>query len=317
MGHGLEMVCGPFSKEGRNPVKGKNKKRNRSDRFNILYVLPMILVFAVFILYPVLQVVYLSFFNKKVNGEMVFIGLDNYVKFFTSQDTLMVLKNTAFWVFAGVAAKIVLGMIMALILYKNFKGKKLLTAVMLIPYAMPAAVSCTIWRLMYNPTFGHISQLMLDLGIVKKAVSFLGSMETSLLAVTIVNVWAVAPFCALNILSTLYSIPGYVYEAAEIDGANGLQKFFRITLPLILSDVRTLALLIGIWAFNSFDVIYMMTTGGPAGSSSILVNLVYENAFQFNNRGYSAAISVICFLILMVFAVLYVRAKGKEETSYE
>ena len=115
----------------------------------------------------------------------------------------------------------------------------------------------------------------------------------------------------------MYAIPQYIYEAAELDGANAWQQYMRITLPLIFKDVRTLALLIGIWAFNSFDVIYMMTTGGPANSSSILVNQVYSNAFEFNNRPYSAAISVVCFFVLMVFAVMYVQSKGREESSYE
>lgn len=284
---------------------------------NYLYILPMVIFFCVFIVYPVIQVIYQSFFIKKVNGEMIFIGLENFKKFFTADDSWMVIKNTAIFVLGGVAAKIILGLIMAYILYKDFKGKKLLTVIMLIPYAMPAAVSCTIWRLMYNPTFGHLSQLLLDLHIINEPVAFLGNMQTSLLAVTIVNVWAVAPFCALNILSTMYSVPSYVYEAADIDGANAFQKYFKITLPMIMKDVRTLALLIGIWAFNSFDVIYMMTTGGPANSSSILVNLVYQNAFEFNNRGYSATIAVICFLILMVFAVMYVQSKREENSSYE
>lgn len=187
---------------------------------------------------------------------------------------------------------------------------------MLIPYAMPAAVSCMIWRLMYNPMFGHITQFLMDTHILGLPMDFLGNSKTSLIAVMIVNIWAVAPFCALNILSTMYSIPSYIYEAARIDGANGRQQFFSITLPLITSSVRTLGLLIGIWAFNTFDVIYMMTQGGPANSSSIMVNFIYQNAFQFNNRGYSAAISVVSFLILSVFAVLYVNSKG-EDTRYE
>ena len=205
---------------------------------------------------------------------------------------------------------------MALVLYKNFRGKKLLTGLMLIPYAMPAAVACMVWRLMYNPTFGHIPQYLMQLGIIERAQSFLGSPKTSLLAVMIVNVWACAPFCALNILSSLYAIPSYIYEAADMDGVGPIGKFFRITLPLVLSDVRTLALLMGIWGFNSFDVIYMMTTGGPANSSSILVNYIYQNAFEFNNRGYSAAISIVSFVLLSIFAVLYVRSKQKE-VSYE
>ncbi len=295
----------------------KLKRCVSDEKFrNMLYVLPMLAVYLVFILYPMGSVMRLSLFDKKINGDMVYIGLQNFVDFFKNADTPRILLNTAVWVFVGVILKLGLGLIMALVLYKSFSGKKVLTGVMLIPYAMPAAVACMIWRLLYNPMFGQIGQLMRDLGITTQAVNFLGNTKTSLLAVMIVNVWAVAPFCALNILSTMYSIPRSTYEAASIDGANGWQKFTSITLPLIASSLRTLGLLIGIWAFNSFDVIYMMTQGGPANSSAILVNTVYDNAFRFNNRGYSAAVSVVCFILLSIFAILYVRAK-QEEVSYE
>lgn len=292
------------------------KRDNIIKTTNLLYVLPMLIFFGVFILSPIIQVFENSFLQIKANGDVEYIQFDNYIKFFNSKDASMVLKNTFIWVFVGVAAKILIGLLMALVLYNNFVGKRVLTGVMLIPYAMPAAVSCVVWRLMYHPTFGHITQLLLDLNILERPMSFLGNPATSLLAVLIVNVWAVAPFCALNILASLYSIPTYIYEAASIDGAGHLRKFFHITIHLIFADVRTLALLIGIWAFNSFDVIYMMTTGGPANSSSILVNLVYQNAFEFNNRGYASAISIICFIILSIFSVLYVRSKNKE-VSFE
>ena len=298
-------------------MKTVQKRSDKLERWvNLLYILPTIAVFAVFILFPIIDVFRLSFYNIRINGTEEFIFLDNYIRFFQSNDALLILRNSAVWVFVGTAGKVLLGLIMALILYKNFRGKKVLTGVMLIPYAMPAAVACMVWRLMYNPTFGHIPQILLDLGLIDRAVSFLGSPGTSLLPVMLVNIWACAPFCALNILASLYAIPTFVYEAADIDGVGPIRKFFTITLPLILSDVRTLALLMGIWGFNSFDVIYMMTSGGPAISSSILVNYVYQNAFEFNNRGYSAAISIICFVLLSIFAVLYVRSKGKE-VSYE
>ncbi len=292
-------------------VRNYQKKLSRITTY--LFIAPMVIIFCVFIVYPVINVIYLSFFNRSVTGKMTFIGLRNYVQFFTGGDAALAFRNTAIWVFAGVAAKILLGLMMALVLYRRFLGKKLLTVIILIPYAMPAAVSCTVWRLLYNPNFGLISQILQDAGILDTAVSFLGNPKTSLLAVMIVNIWAVAPFCALNILSSLYTIPKDYYEAAQIDGANSPQQFFKITLPLISRDVKTLALLIGIWAFNSFDVIYMMTSGGPSNSSSILVNFVYQNAFEFNRRTYSAAISVICFIVLMVFAVFYVRSKMQEE----
>ena len=296
------------------------KRIKRIDRIekagNMLYILPMLLVYAVFILYPMTSVMKLSLFDKKINGDLIYVGLQNFKDFFTDADTPRVFLNTAVWVFGGVLLKLGLGLIMALALYKKFYGKKLITGIMLIPYAMPAAVACMIWRLMYNPMFGQIGQFLRDVGITNQAVNFLGNTKTSLIAIMIVNVWAVAPFCALNILSTLYSIPKYIYEASSIDGASAWQKFIHVTFPLILPSLRTLGILIGIWAFNSFDVIYMMTQGGPANSSAILVNMVYDNAFRFNNRGYSAAISVVCFLLLSVFAILYVRAK-EDEVTYE
>lgn len=296
------------------------KNRKKSDlaekSFNMLYILPMLIIYLVLIIYPMGEVMKLSLYEKKVNGDMIYVGLQNFAAFFADPDTPMVMMNTAIWVFAGVALKLGLGLIMALALYKTFFGKRLITGIMLIPYAMPAAVACMIWRLMYNPMFGHIGQFLRDVGITDQAVNFLGNTKTSLLAVMIVNVWAVAPFCALNILSTLYSIPKYIYEAASIDGANAWHKFTNITMPLISSSLKTLGILVGIWAFNSFDVIYMMTEGGPANSSSILVNTVYLNAFRFNNRGYSAAVSVVCFILLSIFALMYVRAK-EDDVSYE
>lgn len=294
----------------------KNGEKTKEKSRNLLYILPMAAIFIIFIIYPITQVMQLSVYLKKVSGDMIFVGLDNFMDFFTNPDTPGIFLNTAIWVFVGVAFKLILGMVMALVLYKKFYGKKLMTGIMLIPYAMPAAISVMIWRLLYNPIFGHIGQLLRDLHITDQAINFLGDTSTSLLAVMIVNIWAVAPFCALNILATMYSIPTYIFEAADIDGANGFQRFFKITLPLLFSSVRTLGILIGIWAFNSFDVIYMMTEGGPANSSAILVNSVYENAFQFNNRGYSAAISVVSFIILSVFAFLYIRTK-EGDVSYE
>ena len=294
----------------------RSTRKQNEKALNLLYILPMFIVFVTFIIYLITQVFYMSFFERRVNGEMLFVGLKNFQDLFLNSDTPRMFLNTFIWVFIGVFFKLLLGLGMALVLYRQFLGKKMMTAIMLIPYAMPAAVSCMIWRLMYNPMFGHITQFLMDIHILNMPVDFLGNTKTSLLAVMIVNIWAVAPFCALNILSTMYSIPTYIYEAARIDGANGWQQFKNITFPLITSSMRTLGLLIGIWAFNTFDVIFMMTQGGPANSSSIMVNFIYQNAFQFNNRGYSAAISVVSFLILSVFAVMYVNSK-EEDTRYE
>ncbi len=297
-------------------MKKSSRKEVREKIINLAYVMPMLIIFLAFIIYPILQIFYMSFFERTVSGEMFFVGIKNFLALFMNPDTPRMFINTFVWVFIGVALKLLLGLGMALVLYEKFLGKKLMTAIMLIPYAMPAAVSCMIWRLMYNPMFGHISQFLIDTHILDGRVDFLGNTKTSLIAVMVVNIWAVTPFCALNILSTMYSIPSYIYEAARIDGAGKWRQFWDITLPIIKSSLKTLGLLIGIWAFNTFDVIFMMTQGGPANSSSIMVNFIYQNAFQFNNRGYSAAISIVSFIILSVFAILYVNSKG-DDTRYE
>ncbi len=297
-------------------MESRKKPLYIGKTLNMLYIAPMLIIFAALIIYPMFSIMRLSLYNRKINGDMIYIGLKNFLDFFSDIETPKLFLNTSIWVFGGVFFKLLLGLIMALALYKNFFGKKLITGVMLIPYAMPAAVACAIWRLLYNPIFGHIGQLMRDLGIVDHAVNFLGNTKTSLLAIMIVNVWAVAPFAALSILSVIYTIPKFMYEAASIDGANYWRQLVSITLPMIASSVRTLGLLLGIWAFNSFDVIYMMTQGGPANSSAILVNTIYDNAFRFNNRSYSAAVSVVGFIILSIFSILYVRAK-EVDISYE
>lgn len=297
-------------------MKKSSRKEVREKIINLAYVMPMLIIFLAFIIYPILQIFYMSFFERTVSGEMNFVGIKNFCDLFKNPDTPRMFINTFVWVFIGVAFKLLLGLGMALVLYEKFLGKKMMTAIMLIPYAMPAAVSCMIWRLMYNPMFGHISQFLIDTHILDGRIDFLGNTKTSLIAVMIVNIWAVAPFCALNILSTMYSIPNYIYEAARIDGAGKWRQFWDITLPIITSSLKTLGLLIGIWAFNTFDVIFMMTQGGPANSSSIMVNFIYQNAFQFNNRGYSAAISIVSFIVLSIFAILYVNSKG-DDTRYE
>ena len=140
-------------------MKGKNKLERREKSFNMLYVLPMAVVYVVLIIYPMLEVMRTSLYERKVNGDMLFVGLENFISFFENPDSAKIVLNTAIWVLGCTFAKLFLGFLMALILYKNFFGKKMITGVMLIPYAMPAAVSCMIWRLLYNPMFGHIGSL--------------------------------------------------------------------------------------------------------------------------------------------------------------
>lgn len=160
--------------------------------------------------------------------------------------------------------------------------------------------------------FGRTTQFLTDTHILRLLMDLLGNSKTSLTAIVIVDIRAVMLFYALNILSATYSIPSYIYEATRIDGANGKQQFFSATLPLITSSVRTLGLLIRIRMSNTFDVIYMMTQDGPTNSSSIMTNFIYQDAFQFNNRGYLTAINVVSLLILSIFAALYMSSKGED-----
>jgi len=273
---------------------------------NLTFVIPLIVVFLLIILIPFIQVIRLSFFKEAFDGSLTFVGLRNYIRLFQQANFMEVLLNTLAFTFGGVLLKVGSGFILALILYENFKFKNVFMLIVLIPWAIPFSISHIAWRWMYNALYGHINSLLMHLNIIQLPIEWLSNPNFSLWGVLIANSWTGAPFCAFAILSGLYCIPLELYEAADIDGANNLQKFFSITLPLVKQVLLLISALTAIWTFNNFGAIWLMTQGGPVDSSTTLIVNIYRNAFEFSKPGYASALSVLSAIFLIIITSYYV-----------
>ncbi len=283
---------------------------------NMIFVLPLLIIITIFAFYPATNVIILSFYKKYLNGQMVFVGFQNFQNFFAKDYALQIIGNTLLWVGLGVLCKMVLSFIIALVLNKNYVGKKSVMQLLIIPWAMPTVIACIVWKMMYNPIFGYINSTLMYFNIIDSPLTWLSDPVFGFYAVLAVNVWCTLPLGILNISSAMATIPGYFYEAAKLDGASGFSLVKNVTIPLIAPVLKMLALLYSIWSFNAFDVIFMLTAGGPVHRTETLVVNIYQTGFEANDIGMASAISVICLSILTMVSMFYLYS-AKKGVSYE
>jgi len=234
-----------------------------------------------------------------------FVGLENYVWALTSPDFYGALLNTFVWVFGSVTIEMCLGLGIALLLHRNFLGRGVARAILLAPYLVPTIVAVLVWRYMFHDIVGIVNYLLIELGVIAKPLLWLSTTKWAMVSVIIVGVWKFFPFVVLAILGILQSIPQEQYEAARIDGASPFQQFWRITLPYVLPVFILTALLRTIWTFHKFEIIYLLTGGGPLDATTTLPILVYFKGFVDFELGRAAAIAVLTFLILTALIAAY------------
>ncbi|MEZ4647696.1 MAG: sugar ABC transporter permease [Candidatus Eisenbacteria bacterium] len=273
------------------------------------FLLPTALVIGVVVLYPFLYNLYISITNMGLYHATDFsvIGLGNYQNIFKESELYSVLGKTVVWTLVNVFFHVTLGILFALLLDGPVRGKPIFRALLILPWAMPQYIVALTWRGMFSYEYGAINLILTRwLGI--GPVPWLSDPFWAFTAATITNIWLGFPFMMVIALGGLQSIPKELYEAAEIDGANAWQRFWRITLPM-LKPVMVPAVSLGaIWTFNNLNVIWLVTRGGePADSSHILVTYVYKAAFTYYRYGYAAAFSVVIFLILLGFILGYLK----------
>lgn len=290
----------------------KGLKKKLAD---LLFLLPLFIIFALVIIYPFLYVIWLSFFDESLSGELTFVGLNNYIELINSPDFGVSLKNTIYWTLGGVVLKVGGGLLISLLLYKEFKFKNAFLFIVLIPWAIPFSVSHILWRWMFNPLYGHINSVLLRLNLITTPLEWLANPNFSLWGPLIATSWTGFPFCAFAILSGLYAIPKHLFEAAEIDGASSLKQFRYITLPLIAPTLLLISALAAIWTYTNFGAIWLMTQGGPVNSSTTLIIDIYRYAFEFNKPGYANAISVLSAIFMILLTSFYVIFNKREELS--
>ena len=279
-----------------------------------LLVAPALIIIMCVVFIPVVNAIGMSFqsYDLRRPKEIAFVGLQNYINVFQDQLFWRALLKTILWVVFGVGFQFLFGFILALLLNKQFKGRGVVRAVSLIPWVTPGVLIGLMWRWMYDGNFGVINDILKKLHIISDNIPFLSQTSTAFPAVIITIVWQGIPFFALMILAGLQGIPAELYEAADMDGATAWQKLINVTIPSIKNTIYVTALLRVIWVANSVDVIFNMTSGGPAYSTQTLSVYIFNKANALD-LGYASAMAIILALLLAVVAVPYLITTFREE----
>ncbi len=294
------------------------RRRGLTDtQFAYLLLLPAIFLFGLVILYPVVRNIYLSFQEKSIvtGMEEHFVGLKHYLKILTGDSRFrQALGNTVYFTTVSVAIEFILGLSFALLLNLSFRGRNFARASVILPWALPTAVMAMAWRWIYHDVYGVANDILLRLGILKEAVAWLGQHPLAMHAAIFSDAWKTTSFMALMFLAGLQSIPQDLYAAASIDGAGTWGRFRYITLPL-LRPVMVLALLFrSLQAFAVFDLIWVLTQGGPGGTTETLSVYLYSYTFRYLNLGYGSALSMVIFglTLILIFVILLFRREEVE-----
>ncbi|SHH39744.1 carbohydrate ABC transporter membrane protein 1, CUT1 family [Thermosipho atlanticus DSM 15807] len=286
--------------------------QKKEPRIAFFMILPAILVISVIAFFPLFKTFYDSFFSFSLNPRFPreFIGFGNYVRLFRDPRFWDALKTTIIFTVVSVTLETILGLMIALVVHQEFKFRGAVRAAMLIPWAIPTAISSQMWRWMFNDQFGIMSRFFEKLHIIEPGTPILGRPGLALFAIIQVDVWKTTPFMALLILAGLQLIPEQLYEAAKIDGANMLQRFFRITLPQLTPTIAVALIFRTLDALRVFDVVYVMTRGSVGTETLSVYNrvLLMDRAFTSASFGYGSALSVVIFILISIFAIVYIKS---------
>lgn len=285
----------------------------RDTRFAYAVSAPMFVYLLIVLFLPVCWGLYISFTDKMIGGEAHFTGLSNYVKLLQNTGFHNAILNTVVYTFFSIIGKLVFGLMMALILNFEFKGRNLARALMIIPWTLPNIVAVLNWRWIFSDTGGVANFLLEKLGLIDSSLIWLGDSTLAMIAVLVANIWRGTPFFGISILARLQTIPKDYYEAAELDGAGTFRKFLYITLPSIM-DVTLLTMLVStIWTINEFESVWLLTGGGPSGATEVIGVFSYRTAMTNMQLGQAVAVSVLAMPVLLLLIGLVSRKMLRQE----
>lgn len=287
-----------------------------SPRLAFLFVAPALVFLAAVLGWPLLQAVILSFQDVGIIGTPgQWIGFDNYAAVLSGGDFWSALLKSVVWVVGNAVVQTAAALGVALILQQNFPGVRVARTWVILTWIVPTVVVVIIWRWLLSTSGGMINPLLIQFGIVERPVGFFATRESAFTALVLINSWRWFPFVALMMLAGLTRIPGDLYEAARIDGAGAVKRFTRITWPLLQPTLMVLGVVGTLLSFNVFDVIWLLTAGGPSQATQTLPVLIYETAFKGYRLSEAAAVSVLTSLLLMGFALVATRAMTAAEEA--
>jgi multiple sugar transport system permease protein len=244
-----------------------------------------------------------------------FIGFKNFSDAFKDPQFILALRNSVYWVFVSLILQFIIGLTVALVLNKKFRGRGIYQGFIFYPWAMSGFLIGLIWKWMFNSQVGVINDLLLHMGIITQRIGFLSEAKWAMTSVITANVWYGTAFFTIMLLAALQSVPGDLYEAADIDGANGFRKLFNVTLPYIMPTIIATTLLRVIWIFNDPALIYGMTNGGPAGATHILSSFMMNKIIYDGDYGSASAVGVIMIIILLLYTLFYLAVTKSEKVG--
>lgn len=267
-------------------------------------IFPALAIRSFTTIYPIIRTFFNSFFDIRVlRGINEFSGISNYFNIFKDEKVLTTLQFTGMFVLFSMVLHVILGVVLALILNMNFKGRRFLRTIVLIPWAMPAVVIGMAAKWAFNNDYGLVNDFIRWF-LPGFQMNWLINTDTARAAVIAMDLWKDLPFFGILVLSGLQFISGEIYEASRVDGANGFQSFLYITLPLIMKNVLTLCIPFTLWRLTTFDLVYSMTSGGPGEDTSLIAYRITMEAFTNLNVGYASALAVLLFLVMAVFSFM-------------
>lgn len=295
------------------PQPAVSPARRQESRLGYLLVSPIFILFACLIFYPFFSAVWLSMTNKTIGTAGEFVGLTNYRWLLRWPDFERMFFNTWTIAIVGVAIKFVVGMIMALLLNATFPARTIMRGLFMLPWALPTFVATLTWRWLYDYQSGVLNTILMNLGITDAKISFLGNPRFALIAVIILVVWKGFPFYGISYLAGMQGIPEELYEAAKVDGATGWQQYRFITLPSLKPIIMITCLLSLIWTSNTFEMVYLLTGGGPSNRTQVFTVMTYKLGIENLRIGEAAAVPMMFFPLLAGLIVIVSRYMMEEE----
>src|SRR5881628_3344304 len=298
---GLEVAL-PRPRAIRPITGGRVLENERLLAFALLS--PTVLLLGLFIAYPFVMGVWLSLSSTSVGNIGHFVGIKNFAKAWNDSIFQQAFRNTFVYTFWATLFKLALGMYLAVLLNRNFRGKRLVRASMLLPFIVPTVLSTFAWRWMFDPTFSVLNWTLYHSGLIQTRIGWLTDPAMALGSVIIVNIWRGMPFYAITLLAGLQTVNPELHEAAALDGATAWQRFWRITLPLLLPVTMVVTLFSVIQTFADFQLVYVLTGGGPANATHLFATYAYQIGINTGLLGEGAAVSLAMFPMLFIIVVI-------------
>ncbi len=290
------------------------KRKAKADYARWVFVLPALIIVGVLLIYPIFSSLYYSMTTKHlIRPSYDFVGLANYQAVLLDPNFFKAFLTSIVWTICSLAGQLIIGFTSALAINRVKVGKSVYRTLMIIPWAFPSIVIALSWKWILNGVSGFLPNILVQLGICSELPQFLSDNSLVFLTLIFINVWFGAPMIMVNVLSALQTIPQDQYEAAQIDGASKLQQFWHITVPHIKIVVGLLVVLRTIWVFNNFDMIYLLTGGGPANATTTVPIYAYNMGWGTKMLGKSSAVTMLLLAFLLLVCIVYFAIIGKWE----